>query len=103
METNKISTYLGFALRSGICSKGSEAVRLEIKNKKADVVLLSDSLSENGLKPIINACKNNNTVYTILSNDIFDRLLKSDVKVISIKKSELSKQITKIILAGENN
>ena len=103
METNKISTYLGFALRSGICSKGSEAVKLEIKNKKADVVLLSDSLSENGLKLIVNACKNNNTVYTILSSDVFNRLLKSDVKVISIKKSELSKQIIKIILAGENN
>lgn len=103
METNKIFTYLGFALRSGICSKGSEAVKIEIKKNKADVVLLSDSLSENGLKPIVNACKNNNTIYTILSSDIFSRLLKSDVKVISIKKSELSKQIIKIILSGENN
>lgn len=102
MANKKIESYLGFALKSGICSKGSELALSDIRNKMADVVLISNNATDNTKKAIINGCNTHKVVYSVCDSSIFDRLINSNIKTIAIKKSELSKQIKKIILAGEN-
>lgn len=89
MNNKKLTTLIGFAIKSGIVSKGADNV-----NQNAEVCLISNDVSEN--------TKSKLTKYTSIKKfeidaSIFSNLLNESVKVITIKKSELSKAIINLL------
>ena len=96
MDNKKLATFLGFALKARLCTKGGDAVLTEIRGKKADVVLLDSTAAGNTKKMIENACTTHQIRCIAIDGAILQQLCNSNCKVISIKKSGLSEQIKQL-------
>ncbi len=86
---NKLCSYIGFAIKSGLVYIGVDNIK-----PNAEVCLITNNLAENSKEKINNF--KNLKVFEI-DQSIFDKMLNAGVKVISIKKSELSKAIVKLL------
>jgi len=96
LDKQKLQSYLGFALRAGLCAKGSEAVLLNIRNQKADVVLLDRDAAYNTKKQIANACHTYNVRLIEVDEDLLFHVTKQNFKTLAIKASPLSEQIKQL-------
>lgn len=86
---NKLESYVGFAIRAGLVAIGMDNIK-----PNAEVCLLSQNLAENSKDKIKNL--KNLKVFEI-EQSVLDKMLNEGVKVISIKRSELSKAIIKLL------
>lgn len=86
---NKLCSYIGFAIKAGLVYIGVDNIK-----PNAEVCLITNNLAENSKEKINNL--KNVKVFEI-DQSIFDKMLNAGVKVISIKKSELSKAIVKLL------
>lgn len=96
MHNQKLFSYIGFALRARLCSKGTDAVLGNIRSKKADVVILDASASENTQKKIKDACKHHQIFLVLVEQEALYRHTKENIKVLSIQASPLSEQIKRL-------
>lgn len=96
MDNQKLKTYLGFALRARLCTKGSDAVLSQIRSKKAGVVILDNDASQNTKKQIRNACSSYSITLLEAESNLLFQLTKENYKVMSIKTSTLSEQIKQL-------
>ena len=96
MDNQRLKTYLGFALRARLCTKGTDAVLSNIRAKKADVVILENDASENTKKQIRNACSSHGITLLESEDNVLFQITKENYKVISVKTSTLSEQIKQL-------
>lgn len=103
-DQKRLTAYIGFALRSGSVVKGSDACIRYVRSSKLDCVLLNEHSSDNTKSMLIDSCKFYKIPYYILNNNIFDELFSTNLKVIGLKKSNLSNSIIKLLNSsqGEN-
>lgn len=89
MNNQKLTTLIGFAIKSGIVNKGIDNVK-----PNTEVCLIAKNASENTK----NKLKKYPQVKVFeIDESILSNLLNEGVKVITIKKSELSKAIINLL------
>lgn len=59
----KVATMIGFAKRSGNLANGFTAVSIHLKKRKAKLVIVSEDISEDSKRKIVNLCKAAGTTY----------------------------------------
>ena len=91
MEKTKISSYIGFSIRSGKVLFGIDSV--EKYNKRIQLVLVSNTISENSLQNVKTVCEKKNVEYMLLDFSIEDITKRNNCKVLGILNPELSKAI----------
>lgn len=96
MHNQKLFSYIGFALRARLCSKGTDAVLGNIRSQKADVVILDASASQNTQKKISDACLHHQVFLVKVGEEEIYQHTKDNIKVLSIQASPLSEQIKRL-------
>ncbi|MEG1608888.1 MAG: hypothetical protein RR348_03395 [Clostridia bacterium] len=92
MQTNKIDSYIGFAVKSRKVIFGLEM--LLRARKPPFVVLYDESLGANSLKNMMFYCDTNNVVMLKISaNHLNELLQRQNIKILSIVDESLSKAI----------
>jgi ribosomal protein L7Ae-like RNA K-turn-binding protein len=91
----RVATMIGFAKRSGNLANGFTAVTINIKKRKAKLVMLSEDLSADSRRKITNLCQSTNTpIYTHGTRDEIGRAIgREESTVIAI----LDKKFAKIV------
>jgi len=59
----KVATMIGFAKRSGNLANGFTAVSINMKKRKARLVMLSEDMSADSRRKITNLCQSTNTPF----------------------------------------
>jgi len=63
MENDKLLSMLGMARKAGKTALGADDILSQINKRKCCFVLISEDLSENSKKKIVNACEYNKIEY----------------------------------------
>ncbi len=95
MENNisKIKTYLGFAIKSRKVRFGVDDI---MKLKKADLILVSDSLTESGQQKINTFAKNHSVYVKSLNQEEFAEIVNNiNIKAAAILDKNLADAIKK--------
>lgn len=91
METSKIKTYIGFAIKSRKIKFGVDDI---IKLKNAEIILVSDSLGDSALKKINGyAIKKDVQVFLLNSADFFELIQNENIKAAAILDKNLADAI----------
>ena len=93
METNKISTYLGFCIRAGKISFGIDRIETQ---KRAYLLIADGSLSENSLKVMKRAQERLHCPLIITGNGLLGELThRPAVKAVAITDEQLALAVVK--------
>ncbi len=88
MQTNKVFSYVGFAVRAGKVKIGIDNV---LSAKKVPYVVLYDkTLAENSKKKLLSRCENVNPTFCVDMDDVFPG---KGCKVLGITDRNLAKAI----------
>ncbi len=86
----KIESYIGFALKSGKCKKGSFAVG---QLKRAALVILCPSISQNSLDKLYSTLKRLNCPVIKIKQPLENYVYKANVKVLAVLDQSLANAI----------
>lgn len=90
---DKVKSYIGFAIKSRKIKFGVDDI---LKLKTADLILVSDSLAESGLKKIKVFALNKSITMRMLGEDQFNELIENtSIKVAAILDINLAEAIKK--------
>ena len=90
MNVNKIKAYIGFAIRSGDIIYGVDNIR----TKKSDLVIISDSIAESSKNKCLQASIKYNGVFKEVSDKTIIEILNNEnIKAFGIRNKELAKAI----------
>ena len=104
MIDKKFLNILGFCAKTGNCIFGEGACLSAVRSKKAEMLLLDNSASENTHKRFFNACNNKSVLLVEFDAKEFD-VAKSagrpECKIIAIKDKAFAKQLISIYKESE--
>lgn len=66
---NSYLNLLGLAYKAGKCSLGEETIVKDIRNKRAELVLLANDTGSQTRKKITDKCKTNDVPFIIIADD----------------------------------
>lgn len=103
MLNNKIYNFLGLVQKSGNLTSGDDGVEIDIKKRKASLLIISEDASDNTKDKFINLAKIYNIRYVIfgLKSELGYYIGKSQRSVLSIKDEKLAKSFLEKL--NENN
>ena len=95
MKPDKISSYIGFALKAGRASTGEFAVEKAVKGGKAHLVIIADDASANTKKKFTDMCRYYGVPLIVFkSKEELGRIAGKDERAsVSINDSGLAKAI----------
>lgn len=92
---NKFLSLLGMGKKAGYITTGETGVEIDIKKKKAYLVIIAADASENTLKKFKSMCEQKKVDYLVISDkeSIGQILGKGYVAVVSVKDRQFSKAL----------
>lgn len=88
---NKLSTFIGFAVKSRNIVFGVDDI---LSSKKAKLILVSSNLSENSRKKLSEYAENKHISMVMVEEDIFETIFKDkNIKAIAITDENLANAI----------
>ncbi len=92
---SKFISLLGMGRRAGYITTGETGVEIDIKKKKAYLVVIAADASENTVKKFKSLCENRGVDYLVISDKetIGQILGKGYVAVVSVKDKQFSKAL----------
>ena len=96
VETSKIKSYVGFAIKSKHIKYGVDEI---LKMKFADVILFSNSLGNSSREKLLAFSKNTNSKIFEFEEDVFDEIASNNknLKAVAITDKNLANAIKKIM------